>query len=71
MRRYKYSGRKSKLAPKGDFRTHKPRVGTVRGGYAWIQTCESFEGGRWEGFVSIRSRVYKTKSEAIKHRPKW
>jgi hypothetical protein len=37
-----------------DFRTYAPE-GTMRGGERIIyQLCESFEGGKWEGFVSIK-----------------
>lgn len=71
MPKYKYSGRKYTGCPKGDFRTQKPYVGRAKGGWRWIQVCEEFIGGRWEGFVALPGRVYKTKAEALKHRPKW
>jgi len=78
MPKYKYSGFKTKAHPKGDFRTQKPKLGTVAGGrrisedtrWGWITVCDEFLGGRWEGFVSVRGS-YKTKAEALRHRPKW
>jgi len=54
-----------------DFRKERPKLVTARGGWRWIQGCDEFIAGRWEGFVSFRSGVYKTKKEALKHKPKW
>ena len=71
MPKYKYSGRKAKAHPKGDYRTQKPHLGTARGGWRWLKVCEDFIGGQWEGFVSLPGKVYLTKAEALKHRPKW
>ena len=78
MPKYKYSGSKTKAHPKGDFRTEKSKLGTVAGGakigpdtrWGWIQGCAEWIAGRWEGFVVSRGR-YKTKAEALKHKPKW
>lgn len=64
MAKYKYNKKK-------DFRTEKPELVTARGGWRWIQGCDEWIGGRWEGFVSNRSPVFKTKAEALKHKPKW
>ena len=79
MAKYKYSGSKTKAHPKGDFRTQNPHLGTVAGGakigkdtlWGWIQACEAFTGGRWEGFAVVKGGKYKTKAEAMKHKPKW
>lgn len=61
---YKYSAR-------GYFRTEKPKLGRVKGGWQWLQGCGEWVGGRWEGFVSFRSPVFKVRSEAMKHMPRW
>ena len=36
-----------------------------------MQGCDEFIAGRWEGFVGFPGRVYKTKTEANEHKPKW
>lgn len=67
MAKYKYNKTR-------DFRTEKPKlVRTNRdgGGWQWIQGCDEWMGGRWEGFVAFRGPVYKKKATALKHRPKW
>ena len=79
MAKYKYSGSKTKAHPKGDFRKHKPKLVRNRGGgWVWIQQADSFAGGRWESGVGYpyplhlaRGKIFKTKAEALKHRPKW
>ena len=77
MAKYKYSGRKTKAHPKGDFRKQSPKLIRTTagpyegGGYMWVQRCDEYHNGRWEGFNSQRSKVYSTKAEALKHKPKW
>lgn len=71
MPRYKYSGTRTKLHPKGDFRTQKPKLVKTTKGYQWIQVCDEWIGGRWEGFVSNRSGKYPTRLMAQLHPPKW
>jgi len=69
--RWKYSGHKTKAWPEGTHRRRKPELIQRRGdGWQWSRTHEVFENGRWEGFVNY-SRFYKSKAEALRHRPKW
>ena len=73
-RRYKYSGQKGKGYARGSFRCEKPYVGTTTKGWGWIQGCETYipQSRRWEGFAIVKgSKHYKTKAQALKHKPKW
>ena len=53
-----------------DFKASVPYLVKRRDGWIWISDCKEIEGGRWEGFVSFRSRSYRTKSEALKNKPR-
>lgn len=54
-----------------DFRKEKPKLVRTDRGWQWIQGCDELISGRWEGFVAFKTRVFKTKAEAMKHKPKW
>ena len=71
MSGYTYSGPKTKAHPKGDHRRAKAKLAKVPGGWKWYRECASFIAGRWEGYVTYPGvgRVFKTKAEAMKHRP--
>lgn len=73
MTQYRYSGSKTKAHPKGDHRRAKAKLSKVPGGWLWYQGCAQFMGGRWEGYVTYPrgQRVFKTKAEAMKHKPAW
>lgn len=67
---WRYSGKKTKACPKGDYRKRAPSLVQSRDGWRWTRIHEVWENGRWEGFVNY-SRIYKTKAEALRRRPKW
>ena len=46
-----------------DFRTYEPQiVQNNRGEFEQITLCESYEGGRWEGFISVKNLGHFAKS---------
>ena len=71
MAKYKYSGKKTKLTPKGDHRKHPPKLLRHGKGWKWGIAWDNFINGRWEGAAASYPTVYPTKAEAMKHKPKW
>lgn len=53
-----------------DFKASVPYLVKGREGWRWIADCAEKVGGRWEGFVTYKSKPYKTKAEALKHKPR-
>ena len=52
------------------FKCTYPSLAKTPRGWVWMRTCHEYIEGRWEGFVSLASKFYKTKAEAQKHKPK-